>query len=218
MATTILRARPAWPCVRATMLLIWMMTLCVSAHDPYLTNTLPLTSVYDFSYAYVTGLAAYVDALVQDTQPGRTSRWSWDYASGTGYAASVAPQRARLAAMLGVDAAATTVFSNDWQRGINDGVAYYPWATSAYAKVAALYDCLGIAHDTRADFFDGAHEIHGVDTFTFLAEKLVPEPPLWFASVMLALGGSRLAKKMASRGATASDDTGIGQHSTIPSA
>jgi cephalosporin-C deacetylase-like acetyl esterase len=69
--------------------------------------------------------------------------------------------------------------------GIDDGVAYYPWATSEYAKVAALYEQLGIGDETCVDFFEGGHEIHGTVSFSFLEQKLLPEMAIWRAFAVL---------------------------------
>jgi len=62
------------------------------------------------------------------------------------------------------------------EMGNNDNVPVLHWATNEYAKVAQLYADLGIPAKTRMDVFDGGHEIHGVASFAFLSEFLVPEP------------------------------------------
>ncbi len=122
---------------------------CCAAHDLYLTNTLPLTGTYDFSYCYVTSLAAYVDTLVAQTQPGRTSLWAWDYSSTAAYTASIAPQRAALAAMLGIDAAMTTPVSNEWQC-IGTGVCHSVYAFTFFVTTGAAARGLAVVPVTNA--------------------------------------------------------------------
>ncbi len=62
--------------------------------------------------------------------------------------------------------------------GWDDDVPRSEWASNEYIKVNQLYNSLGISNETRIEFFDGGHEIHGVGTFEFLKEKLdlIPEP------------------------------------------
>jgi hypothetical protein len=43
-----------------------------------------------------------------------------------------------------------------------------------YAKVARFYNQLGIADRTAIEYFDGAHTIHGKETFDFLSKHLRP--------------------------------------------
>jgi dienelactone hydrolase len=58
------------------------------------------------------------------------------------------------------------------ERGHDDGVAPDEWVAYEYAKVRRLYAQLGIPGRTEIEFFDGAHEIHGVGTFAFLHRHL----------------------------------------------
>ncbi len=122
---------------------------CCAAHDLHLTNTLPLTTTYDFSYCYVTSLAAYVDKLVAQTQPGRTSLWAWDYSSTAAYTASIAPQRAHLAAMLGVDETMTTVLSNEWQC-VGTGIWHRVYAFTYHVATGAATRGLALMPITNA--------------------------------------------------------------------
>ena len=63
------------------------------------------------------------------------------------------------------------------ERGHSDGVAPDEWVAYEYAKVRRLYAQLGLPQRTEIEFFSGAHEIHGVDTFAFLHRHLDwPEP------------------------------------------
>jgi dienelactone hydrolase len=63
------------------------------------------------------------------------------------------------------------------ERGHRDGVAPDEWVAYEYAKVRRLYAQLGLPHRTEIEFFNGAHEIHGVGTFAFLHRHLDwPEP------------------------------------------
>ena len=63
------------------------------------------------------------------------------------------------------------------ERGHSDGVAPDEWVAYEYAKVRRLYAQLGFPQRTEIEFFSGAHEIHGVDTFAFLHRHLDwPEP------------------------------------------
>jgi dienelactone hydrolase len=58
------------------------------------------------------------------------------------------------------------------ERGHRDGVGVDEWVAYEYAKVRRLYADLKIPDQTRIEFFDGPHTIHGVGTFEFLHEKL----------------------------------------------
>jgi len=63
------------------------------------------------------------------------------------------------------------------ERGHSDGVAPDEWVAYEYAKVRRLYAQLGFPQRTEIEFFNGAHEIHGVGTFAFLHRHLDwPEP------------------------------------------
>jgi hypothetical protein len=63
------------------------------------------------------------------------------------------------------------------ERGHRDGVAPDEWVAYEYAKVRRLYAQLGLPQRTEIEFFNGAHEIHGVGTFAFLHRHLDwPEP------------------------------------------
>jgi len=63
------------------------------------------------------------------------------------------------------------------ERGHRDGVAPDEWVAYEYAKVRRLYAQLGIPERTEIEFFDGAHEIHGVGTFAFLHRHLAWPAP-----------------------------------------
>ena len=58
------------------------------------------------------------------------------------------------------------------ERGHKDGVAPDEWVAYEYAKTQNRYDMLGLADETRIEYFNGPHMIHGVGTFEFLHEKL----------------------------------------------
>ena len=58
------------------------------------------------------------------------------------------------------------------ERGHRDQVAPDEWVAYEYAKVRLLYADLKIPEQTRIEYFDGPHMIHGVGTFDFLHEKL----------------------------------------------
>jgi len=63
------------------------------------------------------------------------------------------------------------------ERGHNDGVAPDDWVGYEYGLVRNRYDLLGLGDETRIEYFNGPHMIHGVGTFEFLREKLrFPEP------------------------------------------
>jgi len=58
------------------------------------------------------------------------------------------------------------------ERGHSDGVGVDEIVDREYAKVRRLYVALGIPDRTEIEYFDGAHEIHGVGTFAFLDRHL----------------------------------------------
>jgi hypothetical protein len=58
------------------------------------------------------------------------------------------------------------------ERGHNDPVGVDSWVAYEYAKVRYHYDKLNLADQTRIEFFNGPHTIHGVGTFEFLHEHL----------------------------------------------
>jgi len=58
------------------------------------------------------------------------------------------------------------------ERGHRDNVAPDEWVAYEYAKVRGLYAELGVPERTGIEFFDGPHQIHGVDTFQFLYRHL----------------------------------------------
>jgi len=63
------------------------------------------------------------------------------------------------------------------ERGHADGVGIDEWVAFEYARVNRLYRRLKIPERTAIEFFDGGHEIHGVDTFAFLHRRFNwPEP------------------------------------------
>jgi hypothetical protein len=61
------------------------------------------------------------------------------------------------------------------ERGHNDGVGLDEWVNYEYAKVRRLYNKLGIGDRTTIEHFDGPHTIHGVGTFEFLKQHLLPK-------------------------------------------
>jgi dienelactone hydrolase len=58
------------------------------------------------------------------------------------------------------------------ERGHRDGVGIDEWVAYEYARVRRLYVSLGIGERTAIEFFDGPHQIHGVETFEFLKRHL----------------------------------------------
>ena len=58
------------------------------------------------------------------------------------------------------------------ERGIHDGVESGDGVSCEYAKVRWFYSYTGIPDRTEIEFFEGAHEIHGVKTFAFLRRHL----------------------------------------------
>jgi dienelactone hydrolase len=58
------------------------------------------------------------------------------------------------------------------ERGHDDGVAPDEWVAAEYAKVRRHYVKLGVGERTEIEFFDGPHQIHGVQTFEFLHRHL----------------------------------------------
>ncbi len=58
------------------------------------------------------------------------------------------------------------------ERGHNDTVSLDSWVAYEYAKVKRHYDLLGLYDQTRIEYFNGPHEIHGVGTFEFLHRHL----------------------------------------------
>jgi dienelactone hydrolase len=58
------------------------------------------------------------------------------------------------------------------ERGHNDPVSLDSWVAYEYAKVQRHYDLLGLFEDTRIEYFNGPHGIHGVGTFDFLHRHL----------------------------------------------
>lgn len=58
------------------------------------------------------------------------------------------------------------------ERGHDDAVSVDPWVTYEYAKVRRHYDKLNLQDQTRIEFFNGPHTIHGVGTFEFLHHHL----------------------------------------------
>ncbi len=61
------------------------------------------------------------------------------------------------------------------ERGHGDQVAPDEWIGYEYAKVQRLYDLLSIGNQTKINFFNGPHQIHGEETFEFLREHLWPK-------------------------------------------
>jgi dienelactone hydrolase len=58
------------------------------------------------------------------------------------------------------------------ERGHNDSVSLDSWVAYEYAKVKRHYDLLGRFEQTRIEYFNGPHGIHGVGTFDFLHKQL----------------------------------------------
>jgi len=94
---------------------IFMFLTIGFVHADYLPGTLPLTQNYRFAYTYITGLAEFVQLRIDETQPGRTNLWNWDYSSLNSYEISCASHKTNLTAMLGISAGQTKVISNQWQ-------------------------------------------------------------------------------------------------------
>jgi dienelactone hydrolase len=58
------------------------------------------------------------------------------------------------------------------ERGHNDLVSLDSWVAYEYAKVQRHYELLGLYDQTRIEFFNGPHGIHGVGTFDLLHKAL----------------------------------------------
>jgi dienelactone hydrolase len=58
------------------------------------------------------------------------------------------------------------------ERGHNDPVSHDSWVAYEYAKVQRHYELLGLYDQTRIEFFNGPHGIHGVGTFDLLHKAL----------------------------------------------
>jgi hypothetical protein len=58
------------------------------------------------------------------------------------------------------------------ERGHYDEVSVDSWVAYEYAKVQRHCDGLGLHDNTRIEYFNGPHGIHGVGTFEFLHRKL----------------------------------------------
>ncbi len=58
------------------------------------------------------------------------------------------------------------------ERGHNDPVSLDSWVAYEYAKVQRHYELLGLYDQTRIEYFNGPHGIHGVGTFDFLHKRL----------------------------------------------
>ena len=58
------------------------------------------------------------------------------------------------------------------ERGHDDTVSVDSWVAYEYAKVRRHYDELNLQDQTRIEFFNGPHTIHGVGTFEFLHHHL----------------------------------------------
>ena len=64
------------------------------------------------------------------------------------------------------------------ERGHDDPVSVDQWVAFEYAFVREFYDKMNLGAETRIEFFNGPHTIHGVGTFQFLREHLRwPELP-----------------------------------------
>ena len=60
------------------------------------------------------------------------------------------------------------------ERGHEDAVGMDEWIAFEYAKVRRLYDKMGIPNNTTIEYFNGPHTVHGVGTFQFLRQHLMP--------------------------------------------
>jgi hypothetical protein len=58
------------------------------------------------------------------------------------------------------------------ERGHDDGVSVDQWVSYEYAFVRQFYDKLNLGAQTRIEFFNGPHTIHGAGTFEFLHHHL----------------------------------------------
>lgn len=58
------------------------------------------------------------------------------------------------------------------ERGHDDPVSVDQWVSFEYAFVREFYDKMNLGTQTRIEFFNGPHTIHGVGTFQFLREHL----------------------------------------------
>ncbi|MEI6464778.1 MAG: hypothetical protein WCQ89_08645, partial [Verrucomicrobiota bacterium] len=96
----ILRAFPLPALLVSLALTPW--SLAVRAADGLLPGTAPLTLTGDLSAQMIAGIDRRLEGLVAETAAARASQWRPDFSSRAAYAQSVAPNRARLARMLGV--------------------------------------------------------------------------------------------------------------------
>jgi len=60
------------------------------------------------------------------------------------------------------------------ERGHSDGVGIDEWVAYEYARTKRQYDLFNIGDKTEIEYFNGPHEIHGVETFAFLDKWLRP--------------------------------------------
>jgi dienelactone hydrolase len=58
------------------------------------------------------------------------------------------------------------------ERGHDDPVSVDQWVSFEYAFVREFYDKMNLGEQTRIEYFNGPHTIHGVGTFQFLREHL----------------------------------------------
>jgi len=58
------------------------------------------------------------------------------------------------------------------ERGHDDPVGVDEWVSYEYSAVRRFYDKMGIGDRSGIEFFNGAHTIHGVETFKFLHRHL----------------------------------------------
>jgi dienelactone hydrolase len=58
------------------------------------------------------------------------------------------------------------------ERGHGDPVSVDQWVSFEYAFVREFYDKMNLGGQTKIEFFNGPHTIHGVGTFQFLREHL----------------------------------------------
>jgi len=89
------------PASLVLLLIAFGLVAALGASTP-LPGTSPLTMTGDLSVQMLAGIDRRLDALTVETAGARESRWRPDFSSGAAYDKSVAPNRARLAKILGV--------------------------------------------------------------------------------------------------------------------
>jgi hypothetical protein len=79
-----------------------LLTALLAAAAAQLPGTQPLAPDPDFSATMVAGVHRYLDRATEASVAGRAAFWKRDTTSPAAYAASVRPNRERLARLLGV--------------------------------------------------------------------------------------------------------------------